>query len=142
MFVFFPLTVYHNDASRYRAASVWKDLHSLLDLLDACFTVRNRYDVNNCVCYCLYRLSFRVFTEYDAARGILKFQCKTLEIRAMSYSVNSQAIFFYITELTVQLYNIYQSNMHVLSAWRAKLMKVSGRILKQSVKLGGWHYSH
>ena len=32
-----------------------------------------------------------MFTEYDVARGILKFQCKTWEFRATSYSVNSQA---------------------------------------------------
>ena len=31
-------------------------------------------------------------TEYDVARGILKFQCKTWEGRATSYSVNSKAI--------------------------------------------------
>ena len=34
----------------------------------------------------------RLFTEYDVARGILKFQCKTWEFRATSYSVNSKAI--------------------------------------------------
>ena len=33
-----------------------------------------------------------MFTEYDVARGILKFQCKTWEFRATSYSVNSQTI--------------------------------------------------
>ena len=33
-----------------------------------------------------------LFTEFDVARGILKFQCKTWEFRAASYSVNSQAI--------------------------------------------------
>ena len=33
-----------------------------------------------------------LFTEYDVAWGILKFQCKTWEFRITSYSVNSQAI--------------------------------------------------
>ena len=33
-----------------------------------------------------------LFIEYDVARGILKFQCKTWEFRATSYSVNSQGI--------------------------------------------------
>ena len=32
------------------------------------------------------------FTEYDVARGQLKFQCNTWDIRAMSCSVNSQTI--------------------------------------------------
>ena len=35
-----------------------------------------------------------LFTEYDVARAILKFQCKTWEFRATSYSVNSKAIKF------------------------------------------------
>ena len=30
-----------------------------------------------------------LFTQYDVARGILKFQCKTWEFRATSYSVNN-----------------------------------------------------
>ena len=33
-----------------------------------------------------------LLTEYDVARGILKFQCTIWEFRAASYSVNSQAI--------------------------------------------------
>ena len=33
-----------------------------------------------------------LFTEYDVARGILKFQWKTWEFRATSYSVNGHAI--------------------------------------------------
>ena len=33
-----------------------------------------------------------LFTEHDVARGILKFQCKTWEFLATSYSVNSQVI--------------------------------------------------
>ena len=33
-----------------------------------------------------------LFTEYDVARGILKFRCKTWEFRGTSYSVTSQAI--------------------------------------------------
>ena len=40
-----------------------------------------------------------LFTEYDVARGILNFQRKTWEFRAMSYSTNSQAI-FYISEVS------------------------------------------
>ena len=36
--------------------------------------------------------SAQPITEYDVARGILKFQCKTWEVRATSYSVNSKAI--------------------------------------------------
>ena len=42
------------------------------------------------------RHTVALFTEYDVARGILKFQCKTWEFRSTSYYVNSQANFFYI----------------------------------------------
>ena len=34
----------------------------------------------------------QLFTEYEVARGILKFQCKTWQFRATSYSVNIQVI--------------------------------------------------
>ena len=41
-----------------------------------------------------------LFTEYDVAWGILKFQCKTWEFHAMSYSVKP-------------LYNLYPINKHI-----------------------------
>ena len=34
-------------------------------------------------------INWWLFTEYDVAWGILKFQCKTWEFRATSYSVNN-----------------------------------------------------
>ena len=40
-----------------------------------------------------------LFTEYDVARGILQFQCKTWEFRAASYSVNSQTIIVTVRQL-------------------------------------------
>ena len=42
--------------------------------------------------YWIWRTVAWLFTEYDLARGILKFQCKTWEFHATSYSVKSQAI--------------------------------------------------
>ena len=41
-----------------------------------------------------------LFTEYDVARGILKFQCKTWEVHATSYSVKP-------------LYYLYPINKHI-----------------------------
>ena len=46
-----------------------------------------------------------LFTEYDIARGILKFQCKIWEFRAKSYSVNGQA--FMLLLLSCVLYQYY-----------------------------------
>ena len=44
-----------------------------------------------------------LFTEYDVARGIPKFQYQTWEFRATSYSVNSQAII--LTIIWLMVYN-------------------------------------
>ena len=41
-----------------------------------------------------------LFTEYDVARGILKFQYKTWEFRGTSYSINSQAIILVLRYIT------------------------------------------
>ena len=47
-----------------------------------------------------------LFTEYDVARGILRFQCKTWEFRATSYSVKP-------------LYYLYSINKHI---WKCSVV--------------------
>ena len=56
----------------------------LIDFLKMMFTVTT----NVYICFTVAWL----FTEYEVARGILSFQCKTWEFRGTSYSVTSQTI--------------------------------------------------
>ena len=58
----------------------------------SCYTVEWWFQTKCIISWQHFRWVVWLFTEYDVAWGILKFQCKTWEFRGTSYSLNSKAI--------------------------------------------------